>query len=56
MDWFLYDNGLRHERVKDLSDPGNLLKVNRLIKVNTANCIHKVQNMYEKRVKLNKIS
>ena len=26
MDWFLYDNGLRHERVK-LSDPGFISRV-----------------------------
>ena len=29
MDWFLYDNGLRHERVKNLA---RLLKLNHSVK------------------------
>ena len=28
MDWFLYDNGLRHERVKALANRPNLLANN----------------------------
>ena len=30
MDWFLYDNGLRHERVKNLQKQYNTLKISLL--------------------------